>query len=175
MKKFLAILLSALMLFSCTALAERVQFVEGSKDFDIFVDVDDDVEHVLFDSKGGVPMAHFQKKGSDAHVFVDILSSEQYEGNMKDLSEEDRQQLIADWSMGFSDTVEITTETTPKGNMYLHFHDIDNTNVETLVTLYAGYTVTFVLYPEPGTKLTEADHDFMMQLFHNLEIVPVAK
>lgn len=172
MKKILAILMAALMLFSCTALAETVQFVEGSNDFDITVEIADDVEYVLFASEGGIPMAHFQKEGG-AHVFVSIQASEQYDGNLKDLPDEEREALINGWMLGCSDTIDAATEITPKGNMYVHLHTPDNTNVEQLYTLYAGYIICFALYPVNGAPTTEADHDFMMQLFYDLDIVPV--
>lgn len=173
MKKFLAILLAAMMLFSCTALAEKVEFPGGGDDFDIFVEVGDDVDVLQFVSNG-LPITHFQKKAGGAHVFVTVIASEQFLGNLKDLPDEDREVLIADWALDCSDTMEIYTETTPKGNMYAHFHAVDNTGVEQLYTLYSGYVVCFVLYPDDGAELTEADHDFMMQLFYDMDIVPVA-
>lgn len=175
MKKFLAILMAAMMLLSCTALAETVKFVEESNDFDITIELGDDVDHLMFPSEGGIPMAHFQKKAGGAHVFVIIEASEQFDGNLKDLSEEDRQLIIADLSMDISDDVEVMTETTPKGNMYFHIHANDNTDVEFLWTLYAGYGISFTLFPDDGAEITQADHDFMMQLFYDLDIVPVAK
>lgn len=174
MKKILAIILAAVMLFSCSAMAETVRFVEGSSDFDITVEISEGVQYTLFESVGGIPMAHFQK-GDGANVFVTIQASEQYDGNLKDLPEEDQEALIADLSMDFNEDVEISTQITPKGNMYVHFHSDDNTNVETLWTLYAGYSITLTLFPDADQPVTEEDHEFMMQLFYDLDIVPVAK
>lgn len=174
MKKFLAVLLAAVMLFSCAAMAETIQFVEGSTDFDIVVEIPEGVQYTLFDSVGGVPMVHFQK-GNGANVFVSIQASEQFDGNLKDLLEEDQEILIAGLAMDFNDDVEIIKEITPKGNMYVHFHTDDNTNVETLWTLYAGYGITFTLFPDNGSTVTEEDHEFMMQLFYDMDILPIAK
>lgn len=175
MKKFLAILLAAMMLLSCTALAETVEIVVGSTDFDIVIEIGDDVEFLSFEDQAKNPMTHFQKKDGGAHVFVSVRSSETLDGDLKELSEEYRELLISALLMDAGENVEVTTETTPKGNMYFHIHANDNTSVEQLWTLYAGYIVSFALYPDDGAELTEADHDFMMQLFYDLEFLPIAE
>lgn len=169
MKKLCALLLAAMLFFSCVGVAETVKLAEDSPIFDITLELPEGAEFLPFVSND-IAMAHVQQEGM-AHVFISVAFSELYDGNLADVEESEREALIAAQTRDFGD-VTVLPGVTPEGNMYVEFHANSGTDISAVWTLYQGYFVQISLYYENGQPLTEADHDFMMELFYGMHFVP---
>lgn len=169
-KKLCALLMAALLLFSCSALAQTEKLVEDSPTFDITLEIPEGAEFLSFDSNG-IAMAHVQKEGM-AHVFISVAFSELYDGNLADLDEAEKETLIAAQTQDFGD-VTVIPGVTPEGNEYVELRANTGTDVHMVWTLYRGYFIQLTLYYENGQPLTDADHDFMMELLYGMHFVPV--
>lgn len=169
MKKICALLLAAVLLCSCSAMAETVKLTEDSAVFDITLEIPEGAEFLPFVSNG-IAMAHVQREGM-AHVFVSVAFSELYDGDLADLEESEREALIAAQTRDFGD-VTVLPGMTPEGNMYVEFQPNSGTDISVVWTLYQGYFVQLSLYYENGQPLTEADRDFMMEMLYGMHFVP---
>ena len=169
MKKLCALLLAALLLCSCSALAETVKLLEDSPTFDITLEIPDGAEFLPFMSNG-IAMAHVQQEGM-AHVFISVAFSELYTVNLADMDESEREALIAAQIRDYGD-VTVLPGVTPEGNMYVEFRADSGNDLSVVWTLYQGYFIQLSLYYEDGKPLTEADHAFMMDLLYGMHFVP---
>lgn len=173
MKKLLALLAAVLMLLSCAAaMAETVYLTEESPFFDIALELPEGAAFTPL-STTGVAMADVQKEGM-AHVFISVAFSELYTGDLKDITDEERDALIAAQTVDLGD-VEVIPGVTPEGNMYVEFRPNTGNDLCAVWTLYQGYFVQLTLYNEDGQPLTEADHDLMMSLLYGMHFIPVGE
>ena len=168
-KKLCALLMAALLLFSCSALAQTEKLVEDSPFFDITLEIPEGAEFLPFVTNG-IAMAHVQQEGM-AHVFISVAFSELYEGNLADVEESEREALIAAQTKDFGDMT-VLPGVTPEGNMYVEFRANSGTDLGVVWTLYQGYFVQLTLYYENGQPLTDTDRDFMMELLYGMHFVP---
>lgn len=165
MKRFLAMLLAALMLTGACAMAAEEPidlFVaeSGTKvtltmqnPFNIEFNVVDDGHMQAFISREGV---------EDIVVIVDKTDSD-IDFNMADMSDEDKQkQMEYIKNVEFEGYTEVTVniEKTPAGNEYFDvFASYENINVHRRVTIFEGYY--FDRYQMSTTAFTDADNAFM--------------
>ena len=61
------------------------------------------------------------------------------------------------------------TETSPEGNLYLFVSSNDESDIDSLFTIYEGYFVELIQYHEDFSEQTEADDDFARSLLYGIE------
>ena len=175
MKKLLAILMAALLTFSCaSALGESVRFVEDSADFDIEMPLPEGATVVSQSGSELVSMTEIHSEGL-ANVRVTIAASDIYETqSMNDLTDEEVEALKALAGVQFEEP-EMTVDVTPSGNKYIHVCANAESDIDSIFTLYMGYFVELTQWHEDYSEITEADFAFMQQLLYNIEFLPLEK
>ncbi len=172
MKKVLAILTAVmmLMLFSATALAETVKFVEDSTDFDISMELPEGATVGEKDSSALVSVCEIKSEGL-ADVYITIAPSDLYgDESMNDLSDTDVADLEA-LAVEQYDDAQTSIEVTPSGNKYIHV--TTDVGMGSIFTLYMGYFVELTQWHEDYSELTDADFAFMQQLLYNITFQPL--
>lgn len=104
-----------------------------------------------------------------ADVVICIAPSELYAGrSMADLSEEELDELRALAGAQYEDPV-FATETSPEGNLYLFVSSNEESDVDSLFTIYQGYFVELIQHHDDYSEQTEADDDFARSLLYGIE------
>ncbi|MDD3337065.1 MAG: hypothetical protein PHI98_16405 [Eubacteriales bacterium] len=175
MKKAMAILLALMLLVgSGAAVAEPYHFVEDSSDFDIQMELPEGATLDNHMGLNGLSLVSVSKEGL-ATVNITIAASELYDKDcLNDLSESDVNDL-AELAASQYDAPEITIETTPSNNKYVHICANADYDVDSIFTLYMGYFIEMTQWHEDYSSITDEDYAFMEQLLYNLEFIPVEK
>ena len=106
-----------------------------------------------------------------APVYVSIAPSELAEGlSMADLGEEGQRMLLAMASNGYQSPV-TETRTTESGNLYLSICSNEESDIDTLFTLYKGYFVQLTQFKDDFSALTDADKAFCLELLQGIEFI----
>ena len=87
---------------------------------------------------------------------------------MADLSEEELDELRALAGAQYEDPV-FATETSPEGNLYLFVSSNEESDVDSLFTIYQGYFVELIQHHDDYSEQTEADDDFCRSLLYGIE------
>ena len=61
------------------------------------------------------------------------------------------------------------TETSPEGNLYLFVSSNDESDIDSLFTIYEGYFVELIQYHDDYSEQTDADDDFARSLLYGIE------
>ena len=61
------------------------------------------------------------------------------------------------------------TETSPEGNLYLFVSSNDESDIESLFTIYEGYFVELIQYHDDYSEQTDEDDDFARSLLYGIE------
>lgn len=174
MKKYLAILLAALLALSCTtALGETVKFVEDSSLFDIEMALP---ENAAVAEKRGNDQTNMVRITSEglAGVWISVAYSDIYgdDQSMNDLNDDAVNLLIAAAGLQY-DQPEVTVDVTPSGNKYIYICANSDFDVDAIFTLYKGYFIELTQWHDDYSKITEADTEFMKQLLYNIEFTDI--
>ena len=108
---------------------------------------------------------------SDEHadVVISIAPSELYVGrSMADLSEEELDELRSIAGEQYENPT-FATETSPEGNLYLFVSSNDESDIDSLFTIYEGYFVELIQYHDDYSEQTDADDDFARSLLYGIE------
>lgn len=172
MKKYVAILLAALIALTCTsALAETVRFSEDSDDFDIEMLLPEGAVVASLLGTEQTNMVRIDAEGL-ASVWIVVAYSEIYNENesMNDLSDDDILSLMEIAGIQFENP-EMTILVTPSGNKYIlvEANEESDSDMDSIFTLYKGYFIQLTQWHDDFAVLTEADTEFMNQLLYNIE------
>lgn len=172
MKKILAILLTALMLFGTCASAETVRFVENSTAFDIVMELPEDAVVMMQMQISELSIVTVGCKDL-ANVSISIAPSDIYDDkNLADLTDDEVMELMSIAGSQFENPAG-TVDVTPSGNKYIHICSNDSSDMDVIFTVYKGYFVELTQWREDFEPLTEEDEKFMFQLLYNIEFIPV--
>ena len=110
--------------------------------------------------------------GVHASVTLRIAPSEiDSELSLADLTEEQQLQYGSQVGEMFANP-EIHLDTTPSGNKYLHVCSNEESDIDTLFTIYKGYFVELIQFSgNDFAQLTEDDKAFCLSLLHGIEFV----
>ena len=98
-----------------------------------------------------------------------IAPSELYVGrSMADLSEEELDELRSIAGEQYENPT-FATETSPEGNLYLFVSSNDESDIDSLFTIYEGYFVELIQYHDDYSEQTDADDDFARSLLYGIE------
>ena len=163
MKKLICLTLAALMItgLACAEIATVETTIPLTCDSALEVVFDEDVPT-------GVVRATVH---SDEHadVVISIAPSELYVGrSMADLSEEELDELRSIAGEQYENPT-FATETSPEGNLYLFVSSNDESDIDSLFTIYEGYFVELIQYHDDYSEQTDADDDFARSLLYGIE------
>ena len=174
MKKLICLTLAALMIagMACAEIATvetTIPLTQPDSPVTITLTCDSALE-VVFDEDvpTGVVRATVH---SDEHadVVISIAPSELYvDRSMADLSEEELEELRTIAGEQYENP-NFATETSPEGNLYLFVSSNDESDIDSLFTIYEGYFVELIQYHEDFSEQTEADDDFARSLLYGIE------
>ena len=172
MKKLICLTLAALMItgLACAEIATvetTIPLTQPDSPVTITLTCDSALE-VVFDEDvpTGVVRATVH---SDEHadVVISIAPSELYVGrSMADLSEEELDELR---SIAGEQYENPTFATSPEGNLYLFVSSNDESDIDSLFTIYEGYFVELIQYHDDYSEQTDADDDFARSLLYGIE------
>lgn len=175
MKKLLSLLLVlCLVLGATSALAQTVTTELMKLDNGVTVVINHD-ESVQIDSAvQTIPNFGFWtlEDGVHAAVALNIAPSEiDSELSLADLTEEQQLQYGKQVGEMFANP-EIHLDTTPSGNKYLHICSNEESDIDTIFTIYKGYFVELIQFSgDDFAQLTEADKAFCLSILHGIEFV----
>ena len=174
MKKLIALLLAALLMMSF-ACAEEITAVETT----IPLSQPDSPVTITLTYTGTLdiefsPYAPADQVRATVHsddhadVVISIAPSDVYAGmSMSDLTEEEIQELQEIAGSQYENPT-YATETSPEGNLYLFVSSNDEWDVDSLFTIYEGYFVELIQYPDDFSEQTEADDNFARSLLYGI-------
>ena len=106
-----------------------------------------------------------------ANVFLNIAVSEiDSELSLADLTEEEQMQygrMIG----AMYENPEIHLDTTPSGNLYLHVCSNEESDIDSIFTIYKGCFVELIQFANDFAPLTEDDKAFCLSVLHGIEFV----
>ncbi len=174
MKRLICLTLAALMItgLACAEIATvetTIPLTQPDSPVTITLTCDSALE-VVFDEDvpTGVVRATVH---SDEHadVVISIAPSELYVGrSMADLSEEELDELRSIAGEQYENPT-FATETSPEGNLYLFVSSNDESDIDSLFTIYEGYFVELIQYHDDYSEQTDADDDFARTLLYGIE------
>ena len=88
--------------------------------------------------------------------------------SMADLSEEELDELRSIAGEQYENPT-FATETSPEGNLYLFVSSNDESDIDSLFTIYEGYFVELIQYHDDYSEQTDADDDFARSLLYGIE------
>ena len=174
MKKLLGFTLAALMLAGC-ACAEiatvetTIPLTQPDSPVTITLTCEEALE-VEFDQDVPSTMVRATVHSEEhADVVISIAPSELYvDRSMADLTEEELDELRAIAGEQYENP-SFATETSPEGNLYLFVSSNDESDIDSLFTIYEGYFVELIQYHEDYSEQTDADDDFARSLLYGIE------
>ena len=175
MKKMLSLLLALCMMLSMTcALAQTLttELMKLDNGTTIVFNHDENVQ--IFPIEHETPDMGFWwlTDNVNAGVYLCITPSEiDSELSLADLTEE---QLLQYGQMvgEMFENPEIHLDITPSGNMYLHICSNEESDIDTIFTLYKGCFVELTQFSDNDfVTLTEEDKAFFLSLLHGIEFI----
>lgn len=174
MKKLLAILLAMALTLGCglAAAETSVRFVEDSTDFDIEMPLPEGATVGEKIAVGSLSMFEILKDGL-ATVRVTIAPSDIYD--KESLADLDDEEVLALMTLAGEqyEVPEMTIDTTPLGNKYIHVCANSEFDIDSVFTLYMGYFIELTQWHDDYSTITDDDLAFMLQLLHNIEFKPL--
>ena len=173
MKKILAILLTAVLLCAaacCVAESETIYLADVGEGCEAVLVVDNPVT-VSFNSDevpAGFVYATVSREGlADVHVV--IAKSEVAEGmSLADLGEEGMAMLKGLIAEQYDNPI-IEEKTSPSGNLFIEVcSNEEESEIDTMLTLFEGYLIEMDVYREDFSKLSEADKAFGEEMLYAL-------
>lgn len=173
MKKILTILLTAVLLCAaacCMAESETIYLADVGEDCQAVLVVDNPVT-VTFNSEevpAGFVYATLSREGlADVHVV--IAKSEVAEGlSLADLGEEGMAMLKELVGEQYENPI-IEEKTSPSGNLFIKVcSNEEESEIDTMLTLFEGYLIEMEVYREDFSKLSEADKAFGEEMLYAL-------
>lgn len=173
MKKMLSLLAAlCLMLSAAGAMAETTELLKLTNGVTIVLNHDESVQ--IYPAAQNTPSAGFWTidNAVNASVTLSIAPSEiDSELSLGDLTEEQQLQYGQQVGEMFANP-EIHLDTTPSGNNYLHVCSNEESDIDTIFTIYKGYFVELIQFSDDNfAKLSEEDKAFCLSLLHGLEFV----
>lgn len=178
-KRILTILLATALLCAaacCAAQSETIYLADMGEGCEAVLELDNPVT-VTFepDFPAGFVYAKASRAGlADVHIV--IAPSEVAEGkSLKDLGEEGMTALMTLIGEQYENPV-YEEKTSPSGNLYLQVcSNEEESEIDSMVTLFEGYMITLDVYREDFSKLSQADKDFAEEILYALWFRPVGQ
>ena len=173
MKKMLSLFAAlCLMLSAVSAMAETTELLKLTNGVTIVLNHDESVQ--IYPAAQNTPNEGFWMidNAVNASVTLSIAPSEiDSELSLGDLTEEQQLQYGQQVGEMFANP-EIHLDTTPSGNNYLHVCSNEESDIDTIFTIYKGYFVELIQFSDDNfAKLSEEDKAFCLSLLHGLEFV----
>lgn len=101
-----------------------------------------------------------------------VIAFSEIEGELSlgDLTEEEQMQYGELVGEMFANP-EIHLDTTPSGNRYLHVCSNEQSDIDTIFTIYKGYFVELIQHKADFSALTEEDQAFCLSVLHGIEFI----
>lgn len=173
MKRFLAVLLAALLVLTAAVVsAEETPYkflgTVGNQDVTLVCD------NVNVDIVEGLPtdvVAALLTRDGAAPVILTVVPSELYVGvSLADLDQAAQAELLEQVTDAYENpVVELTV--TPSGNQYYYICSGEGADIDVIFTLYRGFVVELDQYNEDLSELTDADHAFANDVLYGLEFL----
>lgn len=174
MKKLLNLLLVlCLVLGSSSALAQTMTTELMKLDNGITIVIHHDESVQIKPAMEGFSDANLWIVTDQAHadVFLNIAPSEiDRELSLGDLTQEQQMQYGQMVGAMFA-SPEIHLDTTPSGNLYLHVCSNEESDIDTIFTIYKGYFVELIQFFSDFAQLSEEDQAFCLNVLHGIEFV----
>lgn len=178
-KKILTVLLAAALLLTaacCAAEIETIHLADVGESSEAVLEMENPVT-ITFDNEipAGFVYAKASREGlADVHIV--IAPSEVAEGkSLKDLGEEGIVALKELMGEQYHNPV-FEEKTSPSGNLYLAVcSNEEESEIDSVVTLFEGYLIELDVYREDFSKLSEADKAFGEEILFALWIKPIAE
>ena len=172
-KKILTVLLAAMLLCvaaCCAAESETIHLADLGEGCEAVLVLDNPVTLTSYDDlmpTGFVYVKASREGVADVHIVV--AKSEEAEGlSLADLGE-NGMKILGDLIGEQYDNPVYEQKTTPSGNLYLHVcSNEEESEIDTLVTLFEGYLISMDVYREDFSKLSQEDIAFAEELFYAL-------
>lgn len=175
MKKILSLILAlCLMMTAASALAETMTTELMKLDNGVTIVLNHEENVKFYPAAVERPNIGYWmiEDGVHAAVTLNIAPSEiDSELSLGDLTEEQQLQYGAMVGEMFANP-EIHLDTTPSGNKYLHICSNEESDIDTILTIYKGYFVEMIQFSDDNfQQLTEEDKAFCLSLLHGIEFV----
>lgn len=174
MKKLLCLTLAALMIagVACAEIATvetTIPLTQPDSPVTITLTCDSALEVEFADDVPSGMVRATVHSAEHADVVISIAPSELYvDRSMADLTEEELDELRAIAGEQYENP-SFATETSPEGNLYLFVSSNDESDIDSLFTIYEGYFVELIQYHEDYSEQTDADDDFARSLLYGIE------
>ena len=173
MKKLLSLFVAlCLLLTAACALAETTELLKLDNGVTIVLNHDESIQIYPAAQNAANEGFWMIENGANASVTLSIAPSEiDSELSLGDLTEE--QQLLYGQQVGemFANP-EIHLDVTPSGNKYLHICSNEESDIDTIFTIYKGYFVELIQFSDDNfAQLTEEDKAFCLSILHGIEFV----
>ena len=174
MKKLLCLTLAALMIagVACAEIATvetTIPLTQPDSPVTITLTCDSALEVEFADDVPSGMVRATVHSDEHADVVISIAPSELFvDRSMADLSEEELEELRAIAGEQYANP-SFATETSPEGNLYLFVSSNDESDIDSLFTIYEGYFVELIQYHDDYSEQTDADDDFARSLLYGIE------
>lgn len=173
MKRILSlIMVLCLMATLCgTAFAEEIFLVEMANGYDIVLITDEEISIEPVETDADDLNSWIIDDSVHTPVTLSIALSE-IGGDISliDCTEEEQMQL-GKMAGAMFENPEIHLDTTPSGNLYLHICSNEQSDIDSIFTIYKGCFVELVQYKEDFSQLSDEDREFCLSILHAIEFV----
>lgn len=185
MKKFLAMMLAAMLLLSCSAAlaettVEEKVTIESSDyaPFDVTMVIPDEYTKQEYRSDGLLAITVLSDDDDTPDFIIIIAPSEAYEGiTLNELSDEEKKELLDTMVEGFNEP-EINDLVTEHGTQVYLINEVSPESEGAYYadgfTIYKGYFITVSLYKPNFTQLTQENLDLAIKLLSDMWFVDPA-
>lgn len=172
-RKILTALLAAVLLCAaacCAQASETIHLADLGEGCEAVLVMDNPVTLTTFEDvlpTGFVYVKASRAGVADVHIIV--TKSDEAEGmSLAELGEEGMAILSGLMAEAYANPI-CEEKTTPSGNLYLHVcSNEDESEIDSLVTLFEGYLIEMDVYHEDFSKLSPEDMAFAEELFYAL-------
>lgn len=172
-KKMLTVLLAAMLLCaaaSCAAQSETIHLADLGEGYEAVLVMDNPVTLTSFEDVMPTGFVYvIASREGVADVDIVVTKSDEAEGlSLADLGEKGMAILCELLGEQYVNPI-YEEKTTPSGNLYLQIcSNEEESEVDSMLTLFEGYLIEMDVYREDFSKLSEADKAFAEELFFAL-------
>lgn len=176
MKRILSFVtvLCLLAAFCVSAFAEEVVLKELDETYNVVIISDEKFNIEVIESEHEDVDCWIIDDGVHAPVNLAIAPSEIVGGvSLSDYSEEE-QMMLAEMAGAMFENPEIHLDTTPSGNLYIHICSNEQSDIDSIFTIYKGYFVELLQHKDDFSQLSDEDRAYCLSILHAIEFVEKA-
>lgn len=169
MKKLIALLMVALLLTACTAMADTTKIVEYDDGLNVTVTLPDGYEMDSFVEQG--VMMSFVSKDEDSLSIMMLVAGDSIHDDvskLNDLSAEEKEAFVNDLAADMANTVYEIKESGHGTEIVVLRDQNEEADLAVLATLYNGYDIIMYVSYADGRAMTDEDMTLAMQFMTDM-------